>query len=495
MSQILFERTINNLHDNGKITFKKLKEMLSEVSSFVLEKKDVPKGKKILLSYSVKENKLLIAEKKTEVKDNNKTINEYIKTCENLKEEISFILNNLEKNINSLNQDDQESIFGPEANVYYNLELINKPEKCNSYNTKHFNIMPDGHGEYDKSGKLIISEVSRQINKLEEYLKNWDDKLKYEVYNKEVNSFKKLKELNDKSYYNYADNRLDNCLWSVNSYINNDKFNLSDESTIDEYILSRIYILLNAILDKSGNKPVDPIAKMNIAKRLLGIKGIGLQDISKKLDNEQEKYIKENILDDKNKKELLKNAIKPIEDIIINYSLDMLKAIQSILVLTNDSSSNRLNKQINNSINYINSGNSLNTLKHELKSLKHIDNYVNKPNMSLFYDGSLYQPINNFKPINELLKLFKPFSENINDKKVIGENDINAIINEIIKKDGNKYCLLSKKTKKSLGCYPTKSGAKKREKQVQYFKNVKETSTVSSGTVQGYVSKKDNLEQ
>ena len=44
---------------------------------------------------------------------------------------------------------------------------------------------------------------------------------------------------------------------------------------------------------------------------------------------------------------------------------------------------------------------------------------------------------------------------------------------EIIRKKGNKYCLLSKKTKKNLGCYRSRAGAEKREKQVQYFKHLK----------------------
>ena len=43
-------------------------------------------------------------------------------------------------------------------------------------------------------------------------------------------------------------------------------------------------------------------------------------------------------------------------------------------------------------------------------------------------------------------------------------------LDEIIKKSGDEYCLKSKKGK-NLGCYPSKSGAKKRERQVQYFKH------------------------
>ena len=45
-------------------------------------------------------------------------------------------------------------------------------------------------------------------------------------------------------------------------------------------------------------------------------------------------------------------------------------------------------------------------------------------------------------------------------------------LDEIIRKKNDKYCLFSKKTKKNLGCYPTRAGAVKRERQVQYFKHL-----------------------
>jgi len=48
-----------------------------------------------------------------------------------------------------------------------------------------------------------------------------------------------------------------------------------------------------------------------------------------------------------------------------------------------------------------------------------------------------------------------------------------TIDEHIVKKDG-KYCLMSKKTNKNLGCYDTKAGAEKRERQVQYFKHMGE---------------------
>jgi hypothetical protein len=42
---------------------------------------------------------------------------------------------------------------------------------------------------------------------------------------------------------------------------------------------------------------------------------------------------------------------------------------------------------------------------------------------------------------------------------------------EHIIKVGNNYRLVSKKTGKNLGTYSSKSGAKQREREVQYFKH------------------------
>lgn len=44
----------------------------------------------------------------------------------------------------------------------------------------------------------------------------------------------------------------------------------------------------------------------------------------------------------------------------------------------------------------------------------------------------------------------------------------------MIKKVKSGYRLVSKKTGRNLGTYPSKEGAEKRERQVQYFKHVNE---------------------
>ena len=61
-------------------------------------------------------------------------------------------------------------------------------------------------------------------------------------------------------------------------------------------------------------------------------------------------------------------------------------------------------------------------------------------------------------------------------RKINFDELLDELISEIIRKTDGKYCLFSKKKTKagkrrSLGCYPSKAGAQKRERQVQYFKH------------------------
>jgi hypothetical protein len=65
------------------------------------------------------------------------------------------------------------------------------------------------------------------------------------------------------------------------------------------------------------------------------------------------------------------------------------------------------------------------------------------------------------------------------DKKKFLEPISHSLLAEVIQKSGNKWCVFSKhKTKdgkrKKLGCYNSRNGAKKRLRQVEYFKSIKE---------------------
>jgi cytidyltransferase-like protein len=111
-----------------------------------------------------------------------------------------------------------------------------------------------------------------------------------------------------------------------------------------------------------------------------------------------------------------------------------------------------------------------------------------------------------FKNPNKILKYLpvevqdkNNFAKNIidnifmNQEANLNESTIYDLISEMIVKKKSKFCLLSKATRRNLGCYTSRKGAVKREKQVQYFKHMKETSGV--GAVAGFTGPFEKIKE
>ena len=69
---------------------------------------------------------------------------------------------------------------------------------------------------------------------------------------------------------------------------------------------------------------------------------------------------------------------------------------------------------------------------------------------------------------------YKGHVGNIGDVKATLDQHLGAGVEETIRKVKGGYRLVSKKSGRNLGTYPTKAGAEKRERQVQYFKHMGE---------------------
>ena len=67
-----------------------------------------------------------------------------------------------------------------------------------------------------------------------------------------------------------------------------------------------------------------------------------------------------------------------------------------------------------------------------------------------------------------------PFTEKPSMERSKSAPPIGESLTEIKYKKGSKFCLKSKKSGKNLGCYDSKKQRDKREKQIQYFKHIKE---------------------
>jgi hypothetical protein len=684
---------MNHLYDNGDLTFEKLLEIFIAAAEGKLEGTEKTDGQNLMISYSVKDGRAKGVRNKSEIKSGGLNPEQLAAKFADranpaLKETFADALKAFEKTIQSLSVEEQIELFGPETNIFYNAEVMD-PRTPNviNYDTKTLVIHRAGHFEFDrKTGEKTNRDLSDISQKLEKIVLDSQEKLKQDNYGVQINAIRRLKGLNDKKPLNTAISKINNLLSSVNSHLKNKSLFLNTNSTIDDYMVARVYVIISSILLR-GSMKLNPIAKMNITKKILGVKGISKNDIKKKISPEELEFAETHLLNDASRKDILKTAIIPLESIVSDFAVEMLKGLQSAFVVDNAKEVQRLKGELQKAINAIeSSGNeeAMTILRQQMTKLKSAENVDAAAEGFVFdYDGVTYKFTGNFAPMNQILGLFKygrgnvpplqnlseakkksrtiavvpgafkpphrghvsmikgyanladkvvimisplprelpngesvtaemsirlweiyleaekldnkvsvmksPFSspvratfefvsnlENIpefaqpgdtvllgastkggdesrfsndvqkyaregvkveskpimplgnysatdmrkaiannnakelikflpnsiknkNDvaEQILGmfssklkleENVIHDIINEHIVKRGGKYCLLSKKNNRNLGCYSSKSGAEKREKQVQYFKKVKENS-VSSGAIAGYGQK------
>lgn len=409
---------MNHLYDNPDLTFAKLKEIFDTAAEGKLEGTEKTDGQNLMVSFSVKDGRAKGVRNKSEVKSGGLNPEQLAAKFADranpaLKETFADALKAFERAVQSLSHEEQIELFGPETNIFYNAEVMD-PRTPNviNYDTKALVVHRAGHFEFDrKNDSATGRDLSKEAAKLEKVISDSQEQLKQDKYGVQVNAVKKLKGLSDKKPLNTAKNKINSLLAAVNSLVKNDALKLGDDSTVGDYMTARVYILINSILQKGNIKGFDPVAKMNIAKRILGVKGISVKDISTKISKEQLEFAKENLLSDTSKKEILKTAILPLESIVSDFAVEMLKGLQSAFVLDNSKEVQRLKGEVRNAISAIEaSGNeeAMSILKRQMSKLRNADNVDAAAEGFVFdYDGVTYKFTGNFAPVNQILGLFK----------------------------------------------------------------------------------------
>lgn len=409
---------MNHLYDNPDLTFAKLKEIFRAAADGKLEGTEKTDGQNLMISFSVKEGRAKGVRNKGEIKAGGLTPEQLAtkfadRSNPALKETFSDALRAFERAVQGLSHEEQVELFGPDTNIFYNAEVMDSrtPNVIN-YDTKTLVIHRAGHFEYDRekqgqSGR----DLSAISSKLEKIIKNSQDQLKHDNYGVQVNAIKKLKALSNKQPLNSALSKINTLLSNVNSLVKNPNLQLSEDATIGEYMTARVYILINQILAKGGMKAFNPVAKMTIAKRILGVKGISVKDISTKVSKEQLEFVKENLLSDTSRKEILKTAIMPLENIVSDFAVEMLKGLESAFIVDNNKEVQRLKKELQTAIKTIEASNNdeaMSILKRQMTKLKSAENVDATVEGFVFdYDGVTYKFTGNFAPMNQILGLFK----------------------------------------------------------------------------------------
>ena len=456
---------MSHLYDNPRLTFAAIKKVLQAASEGRLEGTEKTDGQNLFISFSVPEQKAKGARNKSNIKDGGLDAADLAKKFAGrgpLEKTFAEALAAFEEVVQDMPRAQQIQIFGPNTNVYFSAEIID-PRSTNliNYDTKTLAIHRGG-AEFSREtgdpieievedpnypGELMktTKDVSTNAELLDSLLKDKQDEIKKRDYGVEMDAIKILKGLED-------DTALDIALDELEKEISSE--GISDNQTVLEYVMAKI----SNWFQEEGMDLEPEVEKKVLQKILLTDPGYRYAyGYGRKLDKEWNKgAILKSVPPEKkedvrraidNAGTILKTSIAPIESIIHDFSVEMLKSLKSIFILDNEKELIRQRKEVERAIKAIESSGSeeaMLILQKQMEKLKSVENISTAAEGFVFdYDGHTYKFTGNFAPMNQLLGLFKYGRKGIPAMEKLDENFINEVFDTFLENLGQeKYVIL-----------------------------------------------------
>ena len=392
---------MNHLYDNPELTFKKMKQVFQAASNGELKGTEKTDGQNLMLSYDVATSSARAARNKGNIKAGGLDAAGLAAKFGGrgaLETAFNEAFAAFEEAIGLLAVEEREEIFGPNTNIYYNAE-VQDPRAANliNYDLPTLTIHRVGHREFDReTGKDTGRDVSKNVKKLSMALDRVQGEREEGKFFVQMNAIRSLEALSDDTAVNLAIARLEKVLSDAG---------ISDNQTVGEYMVSRV----EKAVDQRIMLP-DPI-KMELMKRLFREKGASITKVLKMVPKEDAgtiAAIRELVA---GAGKMLTAAIAPVEEIIHDFAVEMLRGLHSAFILDNESEVERLRAETSRAIQAIeNSGSeeAMSILKRQLGKLKDVEGVSTAAEGFVFdFDGVTYKFTGNFAPMNQLLGLFK----------------------------------------------------------------------------------------
>lgn len=378
------------------LSFNDIKDIFSKAASGKLEGTVKLDGINLLLSYNIQQKTAIAARNKGDLLSGQTTADVLSKKYAdkpNIAKQFSEAIQGFTSACQQMNDKDLRYLFGDNVNIFYNCELIN-PENPNviKYELKGVVVHHTGHTRVDREKSILEAFAdSKRVNFLDFQLQLVDQK--NSDYPVKMDAIKNLKELSNKDFLQEIARRLDKEI---------DKIGVTPEQTLADYVKKRVTRILEV-----KYTAIPEQARKYIAARLSGQK-ITARDIYAAAGSEGLAEAKVVLSQEK---KLASYAIQPIELIIHDFAVEVLKTLQSAFILDSRKEVERHKNELAKAIEAIQNSDDLEAmsmLQQQMLKLKSIDNVYTADEGFVFqYKDKLYKFTGNFAPINQILGLFK----------------------------------------------------------------------------------------
>ena len=410
---------MSHIYDNPYMTFGQIKDIMEKASAGELRGTEKTDGQNLFVSYNINDGTVRVARNKGNIKAGGLTPAELLAKFEGrgaLTDAFVDAIASFERAVETFSDEEKLDLFGPDTNVYYNAEVMD-PGSANviNYDKKTFLVHRAGAAAYDRETGKPSSEFSgkdfseQQAQKLQGALEKVQNDSVQEDFKIQVNAIRNLESLDN-------DNALQIALIKLGRFMM--AKGVDDQDSIGSYIVESLDDLVKAQLS-----PLRPGERKRIVSRIMEdyygviegepgpkkVRGLETRQIIKDIDKpELNDEIKRLI---SNYPKYLKLFIFPLEDIIHDFTVEMLRGLQSVFILDNKLELHRQRKEVETAIKAIESSGSeeaMEILRTQMDKLKNLEGVSSAAEGFVFdYDGNTYKFTGGFAPMNQILGLFK----------------------------------------------------------------------------------------
>ena len=389
---------MDHLYDNPDLTFSEMKEIMTAASNGELTAEEKVDGQNLFLSYSIPEGKAKGARNKGNLKSgglDGAGLAQKFAGRGGLTEAFTGGFETFEKAVEALSDEEKQRVFGPDANIWYNAEVMD-PGSRNVilYDDKTLKIHNVGHFVFDRETGEKEPLPEGTLQTLDNALERMKSRLHQGDFNLAREAIIQLQRLEDDSALNRAITQIDRAI---------SEEGLGENSTVQDYVFSR---LMNGI---DANLPTN--LKEEIVRYLLKLPGnVGLKALKKGLKKEDLEDLKAIIA---GKRTLLQQAIEPIELVVHDFTVDILKGMKSLFIANTEKEVSRLKQELAEAVKNITDRGqedpqAMSVLQRHLNKIKDFSLITTPIEAIVFdYNGHTYKFAGNFAPINQILGLFR----------------------------------------------------------------------------------------
>lgn len=385
-----------HLSDDPSLTFGDLKDVLSRAAQGrlenVTEKLD---GVNLVFTWSPSEGGLRVARTGGEIKKGGldaEALAQRFRGRGNVLEAFKNGFDILERAIGVLPEDIQDEVF-EDGRIWYSLELIYSGLKNTvSYDANNIVFHQSPVFRVLDDGTTTTVQDPKGVGILDSFIDRMQSAVAKRAWHVRGPALVRLKKISDGSIVDAAMQQINSAMSSAE---------LDDGNTLQEY-------LFNMVVEEASDLGLGPEVVEGIAGRIAKVPGApNLTQLKKMVPPEQAPVVQDFV---RAESQLKKRIMRPIERAVYNFSVEVLRGLESALIADSEGEVQRLRSELNKAIGAIQASGhagAMDVLAKEMGRLEKVENIGSPMEGIVFmYKDKAYKFTGAFTPAHQILSLF-----------------------------------------------------------------------------------------